>query len=55
MEYCCEIDAACSKFESNKVAKLYNVSRAEENKTRNVKKQNEENNGRGRYGNSYTK
>ena len=54
MEHC-EIDAVCSKFESNKVAKLYNVSRAEENKTRKVKKQNEENNGRGRYGNSYTK
>ena len=41
--------------ESNKVAKLYNVSGAEEHKTRKVKKQNEEKGGRGRHGNSYTK
>ena len=48
-------NAACNEFESNKVAKLYNVSYAEENKKRKVKKQNEQKNGRGRYGNSYTK
>ena len=47
-------NSGCNKFESNKVAKLYNVSRTEENKIRKVK-QNDEKNCRGRYGNSYTK
>ena len=32
-----KLNALCNKFESNKVAKLYNVSCAEENKTRKVK------------------
>ena len=31
-------NAGCNGFESKKVAKLQNVSRAEENKTRKVKK-----------------
>ena len=31
-------NAGCNEFESNKVAKLQNVSRAEEDKTRKVKK-----------------
>ena len=50
-------NAGCNEFESNKVAKLQNVSRADEDKTRKEKKKkkNEEKNGRGRCGNSYTK
>ena len=31
-------NAVCNEFESSKVANLYNVSRAEENKTKKVKK-----------------
>ena len=33
-----KLNAGCNEFESNKVAILQNVSRAEENKTRKVKK-----------------
>ena len=48
--------AGCNEFEPNKVVNLQDVSSAEENKRRKVKKkQNEEKNGRDRYGNSYTK
>ena len=31
-------NASCNEFESNEVAKLWNVSREQENKTRKVKK-----------------
>ena len=48
-------NAGCNEFELSKAAKLQNVARAEENKTRKVKKTKRRKNGRGRYGNSYTK
>ena len=46
-------NAGCNDIKSNKVAKLCNVTRGEENKTRKVKKKkNEEKSDKGRYGNS---
>ena len=42
-------NAGCKEFEANKVAKLWNVSPAEENKTRKVKKSKRIKNGRGRW------
>ena len=45
-----KLNAGCNEFESNKVAKLQNVSRPEENKTRKVKKAKRRKNDRGKYG-----